>query len=307
MTTETRFNVQCALKPVLAAAILVEIAKGSMELGDSLRAFLPAAGAVEPSVTLRSLLEHRSGLKDVTLSEVTPNAPGECLEDAVNAQVLSSLTGVPGETAGHSTIVAEWQLLAMVLAVVSGVPADVAVAERVLEPLAMHATSLRPGSITETNRARFFIDGVAVDDSMCDVAEGQSCIPALTGATTMRDLGRLYEAAMGHGRVPHFLSQAFEMMRRQHVTHLGDDRRGLGFNLGLKDHFLPRELTEAAFGYGGQGTAIIALADPGSGIVMAVAFNDLLPPVEGALRRRHAVSALMQSLTDESSEGWRRC
>jgi CubicO group peptidase (beta-lactamase class C family) len=113
--------------------------QGKVQLDDRVIKYLPAfGGGVKDEITVRQLLEHRSGLpagRDLWRIALTPS-------EARQAVLETPLECQPGACYIYSDLGAD--VLGFLVETVSGQRLDVFLEEHVFEPLGMHDTSFRP-------------------------------------------------------------------------------------------------------------------------------------------------------------------
>jgi CubicO group peptidase (beta-lactamase class C family) len=129
-------------------ALMVLFDEGKLSLDDHVTKYLPAfTGDWKDSVTLRQLLEHRSGLpagRDIWRVAYDP-------QTARDVVLESSLVCKPGDCYIYSDLGAD--LLGMTVEAISGQPLDVFLQERVFAPLGMTSTMFRPADSLKTRIA----------------------------------------------------------------------------------------------------------------------------------------------------------
>ncbi len=120
-------------------AIMVLYDEGKVRLDDPVYKYLPAfSGGLKDRVTVRMLLEHRSGLPADRELWRTAHSPAQA-----RAQVLAThLYSRPGARYVYSDLGAD--VLGFIVEAVSGETLDRFVAEHVFDPLGMHDTEFRP-------------------------------------------------------------------------------------------------------------------------------------------------------------------
>ncbi|HUX33592.1 MAG TPA: serine hydrolase [Gemmatimonadaceae bacterium] len=120
-------------------AIMVLYDEGKIQLDAPVYTYIPAfSGGEKDRVTVRMLLEHRSGLPAGRELWRTAHSPEEAREQVIDTHLYSR----PGERFVYSDLGAD--MLGFIVERVSGEPLDRFVAEHVFEPLGMHDTEFRP-------------------------------------------------------------------------------------------------------------------------------------------------------------------
>jgi serine-type D-Ala-D-Ala carboxypeptidase len=121
------------------SAIMILYDQGKVQLDDKVSKFIPAfSGGLKDDITVRQLLEHRSGLpagRDLWRIALTPG-------EARQAVIETPLECEPGACLIYSDLGAD--MLGFVAEAVSGQRLDVFLQEHVFDPLGMHETFFRP-------------------------------------------------------------------------------------------------------------------------------------------------------------------
>ncbi|MFN4092808.1 MAG: serine hydrolase domain-containing protein [Brevundimonas sp.] len=148
MTEGARFKIFSATKSFTATAVLAMSERGRLNLDDPLGHYLPRSPEAWRGVTLRHLLTHTSGIPDHT--ELLLDAyltHGSADHSSALDQVLGNLTAdqvtlktPPGETWAYNNF--GYELLAQVLAEVSGIPFHEVLTNDVLRPAGMSSASV---------------------------------------------------------------------------------------------------------------------------------------------------------------------
>lgn len=157
-TAETRFVLASVSKPMTAVAVFQLVEKGRVRLDDRLTRYFPDLPF--PDITVRNLLSHTSGLPNTEelfdpIIKVTPE------KIVSNADVIPALRAwgkvhfAPGQKFEYSNT--NYNLLALLVAKVSGLPFEIYMAQRVFKPAGMDHTFVQarayhsrvPGQATE--------------------------------------------------------------------------------------------------------------------------------------------------------------
>ncbi|UYH55182.1 beta-lactamase family protein [Qipengyuania sp. SS22] len=145
IAADTRFQIASVSKQFTAYAIMLLVDEGTIALDKDIRQYLPGMQPRSPVVTVRHLLDHTSGLREANSlllltgqSEVAPVSATRSL-DLVYRQRGGNFTA--GERQEYSNT--GYQLLARIVAQVSGMPFAEFVQRRMLEPLGMTHSLVR--------------------------------------------------------------------------------------------------------------------------------------------------------------------
>jgi CubicO group peptidase (beta-lactamase class C family) len=171
MRTDAVFRIMSMTKPIVAVSILMLVEEGKLRLTDPVAAFIPALGtlnvtvpnteglsppspaftasaplpgrvvAAERPITIRDLLTHTSGLMSAGASSTYPFAvgAGETLAQAVPRLQSVPLDFQPGTRWAYSPQYG-FDVLARIVEVVSGLPLDRFLEQRIFAPLGMKDT-----------------------------------------------------------------------------------------------------------------------------------------------------------------------
>ncbi|MEO6078970.1 MAG: serine hydrolase domain-containing protein [Steroidobacteraceae bacterium] len=198
---QTMFRIGSLTKQFTAASIMKLVERGRIKLDDDLHKYVPTFDTGGRMVTIRQLLNHSSGVPNVTSQAgfVTDMAP----RDLTNEQVLATVKGVkfdfePGKGWNYSNT--GYYLLGMIIQAVDGRPYDRFMQEELFDPLGL--TRTRHGSEREIikNRAQGYSGGTAVSARRNDAALSM-IVPGAAGSlsSTAGDLVR-WQIALVNGR-----------------------------------------------------------------------------------------------------------
>jgi len=285
MRTDHIFQLHSMTKPVVCLAVMMLAEQGLLRLNDPVELHLPEfrgqwvvasqsayAMALEKprrAATLRDLMTHTAGMM---LNP--PPGVGELhgalhvsLKDAVLVFSQQPLLFQPGTKWSYSnTGIAA---LARVVEVVSGLPYERYLEERIFRPLKMLDTHTYPPKQKWTRMPTAYIlqDGRAVKYTADPLGEGKmkfrdgAKYPLPEGGlySTAQDLARLYQLLLNGGELDgvRLVSRAsVETMTAVHTGNLPTSGAGLGWGLGW---FVVREgagtlqlMTPGTYGHGGR-------------------------------------------------------
>jgi len=166
VTPDTLFNIGSISKAFTATAVLSAVQDGLLDLDEPIATYLPdfkvySRYETDPSekITLRRLLSHTAGIPHETtgcnMLEVT-----DSFEDRVTSLYGTWLRYPVGQ--GYSYSGAGYDLAAYIIQIVSGVPFEQVMADRVFRPLGMLNSTLDPNEVrSNTNRAIGHMIGIA--------------------------------------------------------------------------------------------------------------------------------------------------
>lgn len=140
LTPNSIFHMASVSKPFSATAIMQLVEKGKMELDDPLIKYLPYFKMDDPrykDITIRQMLMHTSGIPDVLDYEWNkPQYDDGAAERYVRSLVNEKLIAAPGEKWQYSNMA--FDILADVIAKVSGKSFEDYIKENILDPLDMY-------------------------------------------------------------------------------------------------------------------------------------------------------------------------
>ncbi|MEX0837172.1 MAG: serine hydrolase domain-containing protein [Gemmatimonadota bacterium] len=202
-TPSTRFEGGSLSKQFTAAAVILLVLDGALSLDDDVRQYIPEVPDYGHTITLKHLLTHTSGLRDWgSVASISGWGRGERTHDhdwvldIVSRQ--SALNFVPGHEYSYSNT--GFNLLAIVVTRVSGMPFADFSRERIFEPLGLSLTEWRddyrrivPGRST-AYRTRDGGEGWEIDRPIENVFGNGGIL------TTVADLG-VWNEALEDGRL----------------------------------------------------------------------------------------------------------
>jgi CubicO group peptidase (beta-lactamase class C family) len=149
----TLFRLASNTKPFTAVSVLQQVERGALGIDDALVSHLPEFGLDAtpepvPSITLRQLLSHASGLADYLDVDVPES---EKTDAALGALLLGPYRGIgyvqasPGALFSYSNV--GYSLLGLVAEVETSIPFRALVRERIWAPLGMKRTFFEPSAV----------------------------------------------------------------------------------------------------------------------------------------------------------------
>jgi len=258
VTADTLFRIGSITKTFNALAIQLLGEQGRLDLDTPLRAIIPDAPLENPwggehPVRLAHLLEHSSGLLDITREEFDHNQPFPTLEAAFAYRHQARVVQwPPGLHSVYSN--ANAGLAGLVIERVSGQDYERFIAKRLLEPLGMHSASL---SDDETTRKRL---ATGYDtDGETPIPYWHMIFPPLGAINASpRQMGALLELFLSRGSVAdqRLLDEAsIEQMERPGTTLAARHGLTYGYGLGL-DQSLHKGFLW--YGHGGDGDGYLS-------------------------------------------------
>ncbi len=257
MTTDAVFWIASQSKPITAAALMMLVDEGKVSLDDPVEKYLPefkdqwlvaeqdAAHVLlrRPArkVSVRDLLRHTSGMPFRSLVE-QPTLDALKLADGVRSYVLTNLTYEPGTKYVYSN--AGINTAGRIVEVVSGMPYEKFMDERLFQPLGMRDTTFHPNGEQLKRLAKSYKPN-AKKDGLEETPISQLTYPLDDPHRTPMPAGGLFSTAhdvalfcrmmLRRGELDgrRYLSEAAvaEMTRRQTPESL-PQAYGLGFAVG---------------------------------------------------------------------------
>ncbi|HEV8355848.1 MAG TPA: serine hydrolase domain-containing protein [Gemmatimonadales bacterium] len=156
VTPRTIFHLASVTKPFVATAIMQLAEQHKLDIDAPVTRYLPYFKLKDPraaAITVKQLLAHTAGMPDVTdYRWERPEFDDGSLERYVRSLADSSLVFAPGTTWRYSNI--GFEVLADVIAKVSGEPFEVYLQRRILTPLGMTHSTLLMTDVDSANLAR---------------------------------------------------------------------------------------------------------------------------------------------------------
>jgi CubicO group peptidase (beta-lactamase class C family) len=342
MATDAIFRIASMSKAVTTIAALILYEEGRFMLNDPVSKYIPSfansvvavpppAGSapnvkyttvpVQRPITIRDLMCHTAGLTygdGLAEDDYTKaNLHGwyfanhdETIGDAVDRLAKLPLHGQPGQA---------WQygfgtdVLGRLVEVISGLPLDRFIEERITRPLKMIDTSfyLPPGkedrlaNVYGLEKGRLVLEETT---EKSDYVHGpRRCFSGGAGLlSTIGDYGRLLQMLLNEGELDGVRLLSPKTVALMHVNHTGDkygrDTHGFGLGFWVNDNpgFYGELVSEGAYGWGSAYFPQY-LVDPKEKIV-AIFMTQLRPAGDLDLNQRFKVlvyQALMKTQTDK--------
>lgn len=216
---ETRLPVPALVEQLVAIALLERVEAGALGLDDPLGAHL-AAFAEGPTITLRQVLSHTSGLARLADLRLEPAAPAELSRALADAP----LAGEPGDCFAFTA--ADIALAGLLLRELSGEDLTDLLADEILEPLDLDDTSACGPERDEPRSTCHEIAGRRAEDRSAAALLGLGCL-----CSTAADLARL-QRALVEGDVP---SQSTWQRMRTPVALTSGHATGYGCGAGTTE------------------------------------------------------------------------
>lgn len=281
----TLFDLASLTKVVATTpAIMQLVAAGDVDLDRPVRDYLPDfTGPSKERVTVRHLLQHRSGLRAfLPLNQLTTTA-----EEARRRVLEEPLRWAPGSRVEYSDLNAI--MLGWIVDRASGMSLERYATDHVFRPLGMDQTRFNP---PRSLRPRIAPVGLWRGHAIAGEVHDQNAarlgnVAGHAGLySTAADLARYAQALLRGGRGGHH--QVFSPTTLQEFTRRGPGNRALGWEVNDTTTLdnTGRFLGPDAYGHGGfTGTSI--WIDPNRGLFVIVLTNRVYAP-----RARRSISAL---------------
>lgn len=297
--SNTLFDLASLTKVVATtAAAMALVDDGQLDLDRAVQEYLPGfLGEGKERVTVRHLLDHRSGLRAfLPLNDLAANA-----DEARTLVLREPLRRAPGAVVEYSDLNA--MLLGWVIESVSGVGLDVVAAERVFGPVGMTETRYRPTRdvrerIMPVGRWRGVAIAGEIHDQNAAILGGVSGHAGLYSTGT--DLALYAQMLLAEGRSANG-AVVFSPGLVRHFTRRAAGNRALGWE--MRDADEPGSagslLTDDAFGHGGYtGTSI--WIDPRLDVYVILLTNRVFAP-----RTTRSITKLRQIRSEVAEWGVR--
>ena len=261
VTADTLFRIGSITKTFNALAVLLLVEEGRLSLESPLRRIVPDAPLENPwanayPVRVAQLLEHSSGLLDITHEEFDHNTPFASLEAAFAWRPRARVVQwPPGLHAVYSN--ANAGLAGLVIERASGQDYARFISARLLRPLGMRFASLSDDAATRRRLATGYDS-----DGRTPIPYWHMIFPPLGAINaTPREMGALLQLFLEHGRVgSKRLLDAASIARMERPATTLAARHGLtyGYGPGL-DQSLHRGFRW--YGHGGDGDGYLSRFD----------------------------------------------
>jgi len=264
MRTDALFWIASESKPMTATALMMLVDQGKVGLADPVEKYLPEfrgqmvaverdsehvllRNATRP-ITVRDILSHTSGLPFT--SPVEPRIDRRPLSEVVLSYALGPLNSQPGTRYQYSN--AGINTAGRIIEVVSGIPYEVFMEQRLFRPLGMKDTTLWPSKSQLKRLAKSYkpdaskteLQETDIGQLTCpldDRRRGPS--PAGGYFSTARDMARFGQMLLNGGLLDgrrYVSAQAIREMTRKQTPDAIKDSYGLGWSVGA-----------GSFGHGG--------------------------------------------------------
>jgi CubicO group peptidase (beta-lactamase class C family) len=300
VTPRTRFLVASLSKSFTGLAVLQLAQQGRLDLDAPVRRYLPGFTVADPEVagriTVRQLLNHRSGLGDAGFRDQRTGFP-RSLEGRVAAMARARPVAEPGTEFHYFN--ANYEVLARLVEVVSGEPFSDYLRAHVFEPLGMEDTE----SITSSDDLRRGVPGLARGHLLAygfPVASGEETgfLAGHAGVvTTAADMGRYLAMLAGRGRL-----DGEQVVPEEALAPVLSPTEGADYAMGW---FVGERGGEAMLYHNGilstfSGDAVL-FPERGDGVVLLYDVHSVAQDVAGFPRLKGGVVALL--LGEEPSSG----
>jgi CubicO group peptidase (beta-lactamase class C family) len=256
MRTDALFWIASESKPMTATALMMLVDEGKVNLADPVEKYLPEFKgqmvAVEQDsehvllrkasrpITVKDILSHSSGLPFG--SRIEPKIDQHPLSEAVVSYALSPLNSQPGTRYQYSN--AGINTAGRIIEVVSGIPYEVFMEQRLFKPLGMKDTTLWPSKSQIKRLAKSYKPNASKTD-LEETEIGQLTYPldnrrrgpSPAGGyfSTARDMARFGQMLLNGGALEgkrYVSTEAIREMTRKQTGDAIKDSYGLGWSVG---------------------------------------------------------------------------
>lgn len=296
------YAIYCNSKPILAMAYAAAESRGLIDVGASLGDVMPEVRPTSlASVTLASLLAHRSGIWQPSAIEVAFMSPQARHQAVLGHSEIGSRHSL---TRQFYSEYSNWHLLELALEWALDEPAGAIIRRLVLQPTGLEGRLFLGMTGDEYDN---HVDEIEVNADM----RGPKPIPLLIERTrrvctegvaahgaysSMRTMGMFYEEVMrALGGESSWLSsdiaQKYVSAGAPASYDPGLRRKctfGLGFMTNLPDHLFGTRCSTASFGHSGMAGSSFVFADPEASLVAAILYNGMVDS-ETAVEYRRSI------------------
>ena len=310
VSADTLFRIGSITKTFNALAVLLLVEQGRLDLDSPLRKIVPTAPLENPwaetyPVRVAQLLEHSSGLLDITREEFDHNTPFDSLEAAFAWRPRARVVQwPPGLHSAYSN--ANAGLAGLVIERASGQDYAQFISERLLRPLGMPSASLTDDTLTRRRLATGYDS-----DGKTPIPYWHMIFPPLGAINaTPREMGALLQLFLQRGKTGtgRLLDAASITRMEQPATTLGA-RHGLDYGYGPG---LEQSLHQGFrwYGHGGDGDGYLSRfgynreADAGYFLTINAFKQEALRAMRTRVQEylTHALSALRPPASDIDPE-----
>lgn len=232
VTPQTPFIIASLSKSVTALAVMQLVEKGAVDLDAPLQSYIPWFGLADPhaaaTITVRHLLNHRSGISSGEDRLLLVTEPGMTLEQHVRRMRDLTLTHPPGTAFQYSS----WNYLAAGLLVeaLSGQPYQDYIRHNIFAPLDMHNSFTSQVEATDSGMAtgHRWCFGFAVPSSLPYPADLISAGYVISSA---EDMAHFLIANINQGQYGDISVLSAEGMAEMHRPVAGSGQEG-GYGMG---------------------------------------------------------------------------
>ena len=297
-----------AVKPVVAAGVLLLWERGALDIDDLVAAHIPEFGAAgKGAVSLRHLLTHTGGFR-------TPHASWKPKDLHGIVERICAAPLEPGWVPGHRAAYhadTSWYILGELIQRLDGRRADQFLRDEVFGPLGMVGSHLGIPLADQCDRVAPVYDGgpkgLRPKGALNDPKVVALVRPGGNGRGPARDLARFYQALLaGGGGV--LRPQTVSAMGARHRVGLVDHTFGCEMDWGLgvivnSERHGPGRVPYGfgsragarAFGHGGSQCSV-GFADPEHGLAIALVFDGMPGERAHQTRLRQCLDALYEDL-----------
>lgn len=266
MRTDSLFWIASQSKPITAAAVMILVDEGRISLDDPVEKYLPEFRGLmavvekdeqhvllkkpERPITVRQTLSHTSGMPFRSAIEV-PVLDRLSLADRVRSYAMTPLDFLPESRYQYSN--AGINTAARVVEVVSGLPFEQFLAERLLQPLGMQETTFWPDKAQEARIATAYrpgaggkgLEATKIEQLYYPLTDRslRAAMPAGGLFSTAADVSRFYRMLANGGQLDgkRVLSEsAVQQLTTRQTPAALKESYGLGFSV-----------SDERFGHGG--------------------------------------------------------
>jgi CubicO group peptidase (beta-lactamase class C family) len=245
MRTDALFWIASLAKPMTAAALMMLVDEGQMQLDDPVETYLPEfkgqwLARPKRPVTVRHLLSHTSGLPFTSALEA-PTLDRLPLRDAVQSYAMTPLQFEPGSHYRYSN--AGFNTAGRLIEVVSGLPYEEFMRRRLFTPLGMTDTTFWPNDAQLARLAKSYqpnADQTGLEETTITQLtyplndRRRQPMPAGGLFSTAGDVGRFCQMMLNGGvfnGIRYLSPAAVAQMTRQQTGDLAPQGYGLGWSI----------------------------------------------------------------------------
>ena len=270
----TLFRIASISKPIAATGLARMVADSIIDINASFYRYVPYFPKKKYDFTIKQLGSHTSGIRGYKGKEFINNSPLN-IKEGVGLVMNDPLLFKPGTSYLYSSY--NWNLIALAMQEVIGVPFEVYIKEKVLMPLQMHRT-IADTQDTISNKAVFYTRNRRKGQRIASPVNNYYKLAAGGYLSTSDDIAKLGNAYLQGNFIPEIIASQFLTSQK---TGTNRTHYGIGWEVSFDDENRP------FYGHVGNGIGAYAFfyIYPAQKMVFSILMNVTNPGVDEELRK----------------------